>query len=80
MNNASTMIDFTTKFLKEFEGIDPEEYNSETEFRNIETWDSLTGMAIVTMIEDEWNVILTDSEFRSCDTISEVFKLVNEKV
>ena len=74
------MIDFTTKFLKEFEGIDPEDYNYETEFRNIETWDSLTGMAIVTMIEDEWNVILTDDEFRSCDTISEVFNLVNKKM
>lgn len=79
MSITDNLNEFTTKFLEEFEGIDPEKYNSETKFRNIETWDSLTGMAIVTMIEDEYDVILTDDEFMSCNTIAEVFKLVRDK-
>ncbi|MAO65707.1 MAG: hypothetical protein CL666_11990 [Balneola sp.] len=79
MSIINNLDEFTTNFLEEYEGIDPGKYNSETKFRNIETWDSLTGMAVVTMIEDECGVILTDDEFMSCDTISEVFKLVREK-
>lgn len=79
MSNLNDLDKFTTNFLEEYERIDPEKYNSETKLREIETWDSLTGMAIVTMIEDEYDVILTDDEFMSCDTIIEVYQLVMEK-
>jgi len=70
MNNIN---EFVKKFKEQY--IDPEEFQmvAVTEFRKIESWDSLTGMAILIMIKDEYNIDFPEERFRECKTVQEVY-------
>ena len=73
-----------SKFVDQFKDqfVDSEEIviTPETKFRTINSWDSLTGMSIIVMIEGEYKVKITDTDFKSCDTVEDVFNLVKERV
>jgi acyl carrier protein len=51
-----------------------------SEFRQIGSYDSLTGMTIIVMIKDEYNVDITDSEYRAQRTIKELYNLILSKL
>ena len=70
---------FVNEFRDQFIDGDVLIMNPETEFRTIESWDSLTGMSIVVMIKDVYGVDISDIDFKSCKTIQEVFSLVSSK-
>jgi acyl carrier protein len=50
----------------------------ETEFRKLSSWDSLTGMAVIMMIEDEYKVKVENDTFRKFNTIGNIFDYVIE--
>lgn len=47
-------------------------------FRTVGSWDSLTGMAIIVMIEDKYGVKISDSEFRSLITVQDIIDFVQK--
>ena len=71
------------EFLENFKSqfIDADEINLELEsdFRDIDSWDSLTGMAIIVMIEDEYGKKIEDGEFKAAKTVKDLFELVQAK-
>jgi len=71
---------FVNNFKDQFIDGDEISFKLETEFRLIESWDSLTGMSIIVMIRDIYGVDVTDFEFKSCKTVLEVFELVASKI
>ncbi len=70
---------FVNEFRDQFIDGDEINFNSETEFRTIGSWDSLTGMSIIVMIKDVYGVDVSDTEFKSCKTVLEIFELVVSK-
>ena len=62
--------------------IDAEEITllSATEFRTISSWDSLTGMAILVMIKDEYNVEMSDDDLKFCKTVQEIYNFVEKSL
>lgn len=71
--------EFVEKFANQFEDSDVKNVKEDTFFRNLETWDSLTGFAVLTMIEDDFNVELTVEEFKSVNTPVEMYNLILKK-
>jgi len=71
--------EFLNKFKEQF--IDSEEISLtlDDDFRKIDSYDSLTGMAIIVMIKDEFGVDLTDEEFKSLPTVKAVYDYVVSK-
>lgn len=71
-------IEFIEKFKEQF--VEPEiiNINENTEFRQLDDWDSLTGMAIQVMIQDDYNVELTIDKFKTLLTVGEVFEFIKE--
>ncbi|HEY0045914.1 MAG TPA: acyl carrier protein [Flavobacterium sp.] len=55
--------------------------SADSNFRDIDSYDSLTGMMIMVMIKDEFNVDITEAEYRSKKTVSELydFAIQNQK-
>lgn len=47
-----------------------------TNFRSLDTWDSLTGMAILAVIADDYQVDIPVDTFRELNTIEELFNFV----
>ncbi len=46
--------------------------NSETVFRDHESWDSLAYLSAVAMIDEEFGVVIPQDEFRQLKTIGEI--------
>ncbi len=57
----------------DLEGVNTDE---NTKFRDLDDWDSLTGMAIQVMIKDDFGVDLNVDEFKSLITFGEIYSFV----
>jgi acyl carrier protein len=67
---------FIAKFQEQF--IDANEISVEpdTDFRQLPTWDSLTGMSVLVMIQDDYGVQMKDSDLKACKTVADVYNFV----
>ena len=73
MDKNKFLIDFLSGFDKPKPGFD-----LNAEFRSIDGWDSLTAMTIISIIDDDYDVIIEPDQMSECNTILDVYNLVNE--
>jgi len=71
-----TFDSFLDKFKEQLMEDDPSIVKAGTKFRDLDSWDSLTGMAIITMIEDEYGVKINEATFKSFKTVEDVYNYV----
>ena len=55
--------EFISKFASQFEDEDPSVFTADTDYHELDSWSSLTGLSVVAM----------------ADTIEDLFNLVNER-
>lgn len=70
------IIEFTKKFQNQYFDADTFELNPETDFRQIDSWDSLTGMAVLVMIKDDYGVDIATETFKTLKTVKDVYSLI----
>lgn len=70
---------FIDQFAEQFEDTERSEFNANTEFRQLDEWSSLTGLLIIGMVLDVYNINLTADELRKCTTIEDVYNIVKNK-
>ncbi len=68
--------EFIKNFAYQFDDTDESEFLAETEFRGLEEWSSLIGMGILNDISKKYGVKLTLADFKSVNTIQELFEMV----
>ncbi len=51
-----------------------------TKFREISGWDSMTGMTILLMIEEEYGVKVENETFKKLITVEELFEYIKENI
>lgn len=69
--------EFISVFADQFDDTDPSEIIAETKFRELKEWSSLLGLAVLNMINANYSVRLNFSEFKSVNTVQELFDLVS---
>lgn len=52
---------------------------SDTKFKNLDSWDSLTSMLVIGMIKMEFNKDISSKEITECEKIEELFELIKHK-
>lgn len=60
------------KFLQLFKetlDIEDREINISDEFRSYDEWDSIANLSVIAMIDDEFDVVIENSEFKNIQTI-----------
>lgn len=67
---------FIINFAEQFEDTPLEEFKSDTEFKALEEWSSLSTLAIVAMVDEEYGVAIRGEEIRECETVEDLFLLV----
>lgn len=70
---------FIESFADQFDDTDPNEISAETIFQDLEEWSSLTAMGVIAFVKTEYGKTITGSEIRSCQTIKDLFDLVQAK-
>jgi acyl carrier protein len=67
---------FLEKFNEQLMEDDLSVVKAETKFRDLSSWDSLTAMAVITMIEDEYGVKINEATFKSFKTVEDIFNYI----
>ncbi len=71
--------EFVKKFAAEFEETPVEVFNPSTEYRSLDEWGSLTALSIISMIDEEFDILLTGADLRSVSTIEALYELIQSK-
>lgn len=71
--------DFIIELADQFDDIDIKDINETTKFQELDDWSSLTAMAIMAMTKKKYGKVLTGREIRSCETVKDLFDLINSK-
>ncbi|MBR1877738.1 MAG: acyl carrier protein [Paludibacteraceae bacterium] len=74
------MEKFIELFAEQFDEMDVARLNPETRFRELEEWSSLVALLVITMVDEEYGVVLPPEEMRKAQTIQELFDLVQSKL
>ena len=73
------LIDFVKSFADQFEDTDSEEITAETEFHDLEEWDSLIALAVLNMTEKKFGKKITFDEMKQCVTVEDLFNVIVAK-
>ena len=70
---------FIDNFVEAIELEDASEITEKTVFKELEDWYSLSALATISMVDDEYGVTITNKDLRAVDTLEELFSLVANK-
>jgi acyl carrier protein len=71
---------FIENFADQFDEMDPSVLTPETEFKQLEGWNSLVALSIIAMIDEEYDVTVKGNDITGATTIEDLFKTVQSKV
>lgn len=74
-----TLDEFVKAFAAEFDETPEETFKADTHFRELDEWSSLTALSIISMVDDNADVVITGADIRSCTTIEDLFNIVQSK-
>lgn len=73
------MKEFIEKFAEIFDDVDPATLGGETKFRDLEDWDSIAGLSVIGMVDEEYGVTFNAEDMRACQTIEDLYNRVQSK-
>lgn len=72
--------EFIEKFAEQFEDTPKKLFCADLSFKKVEEWSSLIAVCIMSMVDEEYGVILTGEDFRKSETVEDVFNTIKAKV
>jgi acyl carrier protein len=73
-----SLYTFINNFQNQLEG--SQEIVAKTEFKKLKSWDSMTALLVITMIDDEYGVGVSGDDIRKVETVGELYELVLARV
>ena len=70
-----TLEDFVQAFAEEMDtpaGV----ITAETKYKELEEWGSLTALSIISMIDEEYDKLITGADLRARNTVKELYEYV----
>ena len=74
-----TLNEFIEAFAEEFEDTEMSEFKADTVYKELDEWDSLTALSIITMVDDQLDKTITGADLRANDTIEDLYNFVMSK-
>jgi acyl carrier protein len=72
-----TKVDFLKLLNEEVLSECETELTFETNFKELECWDSITALTLIALFDSEFEFKLTGDSLRNCNTILDLFELVD---
>lgn len=70
---------FITDFAGQFEDTDADEISASTEFKELDEWSSILVLSVIALVKTEYGKTISGTEIRSCDTVEDLFNLIDKK-
>lgn len=71
--------DFISNFADQFDYMDASALTPETEFKELDDWNSLVALSVIAMIDEEYDVIVKGNDITGAKTIEDLFNIVSER-
>lgn len=71
--------DFIKNFAGQFDETHMDLFSSKTVYKELDEWNSLTALSIISMIDEEYEKTITGANLRATSTIEELYSLVLSK-
>lgn len=72
--------EFVEKFAEQFDDTDPSEIKADTRFRDLDEWSSLIGLSVISMVDEEFDVLLKGEDMRAANTPAELYNIIQSKL
>ncbi|NTV17867.1 MAG: acyl carrier protein [Bacteroidales bacterium] len=76
----NTIEEFVIKFAEQFESTDRKSIKASTRYKDLEEWDSLAVLTIISMVNSTYNVELIGADVRGASTVEELYNLVMSRM
>lgn len=71
-----TVEEFVKKVQNELQDTPAELVSPETNYKDLDEWGSLTSLSLISMIEEEYDKLITGSDIRKCNSVKELWEFV----
>ena len=68
---------FIIDFSNEFGETSKSSFTPSTRFKELEEWDSILALSIISMIDENYDIRISGNELRNCNTIQDLFETIN---
>lgn len=68
--------DFIENFVDQFDETDSSLINSSTDFKALDEWCSMTALAVIAMIDAEYDVQIKGNDIKDSKTVEDLFNVV----
>ncbi len=75
-----SLQEFVDLFAEQFEDTDPHEITATTVFHDLEEWSSLTGLSVIAMVDEEFDVALKGDDVKNAVTVEDLYNNVKRKL
>lgn len=77
-NEDFTLEEFVTKIAEVIDVTDAESLTVDSRFRDLDEWDSLAGLSVISYINETFNKQIGESDIRNSHTIGDLYNLVKK--
>lgn len=70
---------FIDNFAGQFDDTDRDAFAPETKFRDLAEWSSLIALSIISMVDEEYEVLLSGDDVKNAQTIQDIFNTIQAK-
>ena len=70
---------FISSFEELFDELVDGPITTETEFKELDDWDSLVALSLIAMVDELYGLKLNGDDIRHSNTIAELFLLISQK-
>ena len=74
------MEEFVKKFAELFDDTDKSVFTSQTKFKELDEWSSLTALALISMIDEEYDVTIKGDDIRDSASIEDLYNIIKFKI
>ena len=71
--------EFIRLFAEQFDDTEEDAFTPETEFRQLDEWDSMVALMVIAMVDEEYNVKISGDDIRNSTTIADLMEVVKSK-
>jgi acyl carrier protein len=71
-----TLEEFVEKVQGELQETPAEQITAETNYKELEEWGSLTSLSLISMIEEEYDKLITGADVRARNSVKELWEYV----
>lgn len=71
-----SLVEFVALFAEQFDETDSSEIKAETVFHDLDEWSSLTGLSVMAMVDEEFEVALKGDDVKIAVTVEDLYNRV----